>query len=124
MELNAEPGSPVPDAEDVFRAILYPHWWVESASRPSSAAFSYDVFSVDIVSRTTAQRAAGRFREVIRLVRFNCGAARGVSFDARDELDPSEPENLAHAHVYHVGNKSRRKANARALADLCSEVQV
>ena len=36
-------GPLVDDKEDVYRAILYPMWWVESEGRPSSAAFDEDL---------------------------------------------------------------------------------
>lgn len=45
--------SRVADHEGVYRAILYPHWWPDGISRPSSAAFDEEVFSVDVKSRTT-----------------------------------------------------------------------
>ncbi len=119
-------GPLVADTEDVYRAILYPHWWVEEKSRPSSAAFDEEVFSVDVKSRTTPQQTAGRFQNVTRLAQFNCGQARALGFETRDELDPDQPSNLAHAHVYfleyHTTNPSQRKKKARKLAELCQEV--
>lgn len=114
-------GPPVPDREDVYRAILYPYGWVEERNRPSSAAFDADVFSVDLKSRTTPQQTAARFRGVSRLAEFNCGQARQVDFDTRDELDPDRPDNLAHAHVYFTGG-SGRKSRAKRLAEMCREV--
>jgi hypothetical protein len=114
-------GPPVADEEDVYRAILYPWWWVESENRPSSAAFDYDVFSVDRKSLTTPGKTAARFREISRLVEFNCGKAREIGFDTRDEVDPRNPENLAHARVYFM-SKGGRKGRAKRLAVLCREV--
>ena len=93
-------GSLVADAEDVYRAILYPYWWVEEKSRPSSAAFDEEVLSVDVKSRTTPQQTAARFRNVTRNAEFNCGQARVIGFETRNELDPAQPDNLAHARVF------------------------
>ena len=56
MAMPATPGPLVDDAEDAYRAILYPWQWVEHLGRPSSAALDEEVFSVDIVSRTTPNK--------------------------------------------------------------------
>jgi hypothetical protein len=57
---------------------------------------------------------------------FNCGQARRLGFETRDELDPAQPDNLAHAHVYFLGydtfNEKQRKKKARQLAEICKEV--
>ena len=53
------------------------------------------------------------------IVPFNCGYARSLGFDARQELDELFPGNKAHAHVYYDGGKSSRKKNARRLASQC-----
>jgi hypothetical protein len=128
MANGTELGSLIADSEDVYRAILYPHWWVEEKSRPSSAAFDEAVFSVDVKSKTTPQQTSARFRNVTRLAEFNCGQARAIDFETRDELDPAQPDNLAHAHVYSLGyetfNEKQRKKKARKLAELCREVAV
>ena len=117
-------GPPIADHEDVYRAILYPMQWHDAENRPSSAAFDEEFFSVDVVSRTTPALTRSRFRIVLRLVQFNCGLARSIGFDTRDELDPNFPENTAHAHVYFLGyhelSGKRRKAKARKLVDLCT----
>ncbi len=116
----------VDDAEDAYRAILYPWQWVEHLNRPSSAAFDEEVFSVDLASRTTPERTRSRFQLVLELVAFNCGDARLLGFETRDERDRLHPENTAHAHVYLVGYRDlsakQRKAKARRLADLCWQV--
>jgi hypothetical protein len=124
---SAQPvGPPVDDSEDVYRAILYPAHWNGSENRPSSAAFDDAVFSVDIASRTTVEQTRSRFRIVLQLVQFNCGTARTIGFDTRDEQDPMFPENSAHAHVYFADYdnfpKSKRKAKARRLAEMCTAV--
>lgn len=125
----AEPepaGPPVAGHEDAYRAILYPWQWNEAGNRPSSAAFDEEVFSVDVASRTTPAATRSRFRMVLQLVQFNCGRARAIGFDTRDELDPNFPENMAHAHVYFLDYgqfpKPQRKKRARKLVDLCSLV--
>ena len=128
MPDGTEPGSLIDDTEDVYRAILSPDWWPDGMSRPSSAAFDDPVFSVDVKSRTTPRKTAARFRNVTRIAEFNCGRARGIGFETRDELGPNQPDNLAHAHVYFLGydtfsNKERKK-KARRLAEMCMEVAI
>ena len=126
MPNGTEPGSIIADTEDVYRAILYPYWWPNGMSRPSSAAFDESIFSVDVKSKTTPQQTIARFRNVTRLAEFNCGRAKEIGFETRDELDPNQPENLAHAHVYFLGydsfNRNQRKIKARMLAGMCLEV--
>ena len=74
------------------------------------------MFSVDLVSRVASiDETLSRFPG-FGLVQFNCGAVRAIRFDTRDEKDVDFPENLAHAHVYHLGGTSRRKKDARELA--------
>ena len=126
MASQAVPGPLVDDAEDAYRAILYPWQWVEQLNRPSSAAFDEVVFSVDLASRTTPDETRGRFQFVFELVAFNCGEARDIGFETRDELDPLHPDNKAHAHVYFIDyqdlSSKQRKAKARRLADACWRV--
>lgn len=121
-------GPIVPDAENALRAITYKHWWAESLNRPSSAAFNEDVFSVDIESRTTPQATASRFRDVTLLAKFNCGFARKLEFDTREEKDEFFPDNEAHAHVYFGIEKSygneKRKRHAKKLATECETVRI
>ncbi|MGO9596669.1 MAG: hypothetical protein ACLP7Q_01460 [Isosphaeraceae bacterium] len=128
MSSGSQTGPLLADTEDVYRAILYPDWWSEERKRPSSAAFDAPVFSVDVKSKTTPQQIAARFRNVTRLAEFNCGEGRALGFESRDELDPNQPDNLAHAHVYfldyHATNPSQRKKKARKLAETCKEVVV
>ena len=121
-------GPLVDDAEDAYRAILYPWQWAQALGRPSSAAFDEAVFSVDIASRTTPDETRRRFNSVIELVQFNCGAARAIGFETRDERDPIFPDNQAHAHVYLIGYddlaEKQCKKKARRLAELCRPVTV
>lgn len=113
-------GPVVPDDEDVNRAVLYPHWWKADVQRPSSAAFDAAVFSVDVASKTTPAETLARFNPGTGLVQFNCGEARTLGFDTRDEPDDQFPDNVAHAHVYFEYyaelKRSRRKRRARDLA--------
>lgn len=117
-------GPQVPADEDAYRAILYPQWWCEAEDRPSSAAFDSPVFSVDVASRTTPQQTAARFKQVMRLVMFNCGSARELGFDTCSEADPYFPQNEAHAHVYfdayHNHGRKGRKRLIRRLIDRCA----
>lgn len=119
-------GPLVDDAEDAYRAILFPWQWAAPLGRPSSAAFDEAVFSVDLASRTTADQTRARFNSVIELVQFNCGAARVIGFETRDERDRLFPDNHAHAHVYSIGYhdlaEKQRKKKARRLAELCRTV--
>lgn len=128
MAMPAGSGPLVDDAEDAYRAILYPWQWVEHLGRPSSAAFDEEVFSVDLASRTTPEQTRNRFHFVLELVAFKCGDARSIGFETRDEPDPLHPGNTAHAHVYLVGyselSAKQRKARARKLADQCWQVVV
>jgi hypothetical protein len=84
------------------------------------------IFSVDRKILTTPRETVARFKEVLRLVEFNCGKAREIGFETRDELDPNKPDNKAHAHVYfleyHELGKNGRKKKARRLVALCHEV--
>jgi hypothetical protein len=117
--MSVEPTGPlVDDSEDVYRAILYPLQWADAQNRPSSAAFDDEVFLVDRKSKTTPEKTAARFRMTLHLVEFNCGEAKGIGFETRDELDPEQPDNDAHAHVYYRGSL-KRKTQARKLAERC-----
>jgi hypothetical protein len=82
------------------RAITSRDWWVAAESRISSAAFAFPVFSVDMASLATPEQTLSRFRPESGLVQFNCGAARRLGFDGRQEVDTRFPENSAHANVY------------------------
>jgi hypothetical protein len=116
-------GPPLPDTEDVYRAILYPMHWNSERNIPSSAAFSDQVFSVDVASRTTPALTRARFKIVLQLAIFNVGVAREIGYDSRDELDPNVPDNQAHAHVYFMDfdnlSSKKRKTIARQLSEKC-----
>lgn len=115
-------GSQVSGREDLYRAIIYPYWWDSENRRPSSAAFRERKFSVDIASRTTPEATLARFSAGSGLVEFNCGEARQIGFDARQERDHLYPDNTAHAHVYSDHSNNERKQRARELAQICRPV--
>ncbi len=123
MPENAR-GPSVDVAENLYRAITCSEWWKAELRQPSSAAFNYPKFSVDIASRCTVEEALARRRKPgCGLVRFNCGAARELGFDARDELDPDFPDNETHANVYCDFGSKRRKKRARELASHCDTIR-
>jgi hypothetical protein len=124
MSEAPSPGPGVDGNDELYRGITTPDWWVAAEGRPSSAAFSFPKFSVDVASRTTVEQTLGHLRPSSGLVSFPCGKARDLGFDARLEIDPNFPENLAHAHVYCDFGKSRRKTRAQELAMLCTTVIV
>ena len=116
-------GPPVADHERLLRGITYPAWWCPLGNRPSSAAFRVaSPFSVDIASRTTAPECLSRLlpkHPGSGIVSFECGAARKLGLDARDEKDELAPDNKANAHVSHNHLKSKLKTQGRELAMLC-----
>jgi hypothetical protein len=117
-------GPPVDAAEDLFRGITTEDWWVAEEGRPSSAAFRHPDFSTDVVSLAgTPAFTLGHLPPGSGLVRFNCGAARAIGFDARLEADPENPGNHAHANVYSLHSTSQRKKAAQKLVVLCTIVQ-
>lgn len=127
---EAGPHGPQVDAgEDLFRAITVPDWWDFSVDPPRVRSFAFKVdapFSVNRASLMTLEHAVNHMRDVLHspdggIVQFNCGKAREVGFDAREELDPNDPENFAHANVYYEGSK-KRKREAKRLAELSQTV--
>src|SRR5438874_1979110 len=115
-------GPPVDGQEDLYRLITTKDWWQND--RPSSAAFKLPKFSTNVVSLTTLEKTVEQLIKLLNkpkggVVQFNCGIARGFGFDARMELDQNFPENTAHANVYHDGSGSRRKTDAKKLAESC-----
>src|SRR5436190_1408304 len=112
-----ERGPAVPGDEWLYRVIVRSAaevWY--PGGRVSSAAFHFPVFSVDIASRTTANDTLARFPPGSGLVAFLCSRGRELAFDAREEVDPAFPTNLAHATVYCDIPSHQRKKRARALA--------
>jgi hypothetical protein len=123
-------GSPVDEGEDLLRALDVPDWWDLSLDTPRARSFAFKVnspFSVNVASIIGLEGAVCHLKEVLHcsdggIVSFNCGHARVVGFDARHELDPQYPDNKAHANVYYRGSSSRRKRDAKALAEMCVTV--
>ncbi len=115
-------GPEVAPAENLYRAIHSQQWWIAGRAQPlSSAAFSWPVFSVNIVSLMSLEDAVRHLREVLKsakggIVMFNCASAKGLGFDPRKEPDPNYPQNKAHANVYSDGSDSNRKTRAKKLA--------
>lgn len=114
-------GPQVDPAEDLYRAIHLSDWWNKKVAppRPRSAAFNWPKFSVNIASLIGEARAIRHLEEVLHcpdgaVVAFNCGIARNLGFDARQELDPEYPENTANA--YFDGSNSSRKTQAKKIA--------
>lgn len=117
-------GPEVQPQEDLYRGLPTKDWWIAEEKRPSSAAFSFPSFSVDVASLAgSPQFTLDHLPSGSGLVAFNCGQARQLGFDARLEPDPNHPENHAHANVYcSLPTKQRRSelrnwsAYARSLA--------
>lgn len=115
---DAAPTGPlVGDQEDLYRALTHPAWWKPNEGRASSAAFNWPKFSVDIASLTTAELTLATFLPGTGLVSFQCGEARQLGFQTHHEIDVNHPENAAHAHVYFAASSSKRKTQARRLAE-------
>lgn len=119
-----ERGPVVADAEDLYRAIPIAAWWVGDPPRPSSAAFHNPSFSTNIASLMTVSQAVDHMTQVLHaphgaIVAFNAGESKQLGFDPRQELDPAQPTNMAHANVYSDGGSSERKRRARRLVDKC-----
>ncbi len=120
-------GPQVDPGEGLFRALDVPDWWNLNVDPPCARSFAFKVnspFSVNISSMIGLEEAVRHMNEVLRcpdggIVSFNCGQARAIGFDARRELDPQYTENDAHANVYYRGSSSRRKRDAKALAEMC-----
>jgi len=123
-------GPQVDPSEDLYRAVTVVEWWDRSVDPPRVRSFAFKVdtpFSVNIASIIGLEGARRHMREVLRspwggIVVFNCGKARSVGFDARQEADPDWPDNTAHANVYFDGSGSSRKRAARRLAEQCQTV--
>jgi hypothetical protein len=104
-----------------------PDWWDLSVNPPRVRSFAFKVscpFSVNVASIIGLEGAVRHMESVLHcpdggIVSFNCGQARAVGFDARHELDPQYPDNMAHANVYYVGASNHRKRDAKALAEMC-----
>ncbi len=121
-----ERGPLVHESERLLRAIVTSKWWVQSdPPRVSSFAFKVDSpFSVNVASLMGVDEAVDHMKEVLHrpegaIVSFDCGDARALEFDARQEIDPGDPDNEAHANVYYNGSNASRKKKAKQLAERC-----
>jgi hypothetical protein len=122
--MSEAPGPEVPSGEDLYRGLTTNAWWVAEEKRPSSAAFTFPSFSVDVASLAGGpEHTLGHLPAGSGLVAFNCGAARALGFDARLEPDPQHPENAAHANVYCSLPTSQRKKRAQQLVGLCQVIR-
>src|SRR5438093_208642 len=118
------PSPEVDPREDLYRGLTTPAWWVAEEKRPSSAAFRHPNFSVDVVSIAgTPEHTLAHLPAGSGLVSFNCGAAKGLGFNAYLEPDPQYPENKAHANVYSSASSSKRKTMAQRLVSSCKVVR-
>lgn len=125
---DAARGPQVAPEEDLYRLIVREEWWVADVHRPSSAAFDWPKFSVNIASLCGEDEAYRQLCTVLHapqgaIVLFNCGQAQQLEFDPRKEPDPNYPDNTAHANVYYDGSNSSRKKRARKLAGACRVVR-
>ncbi len=124
MANDSSRGPPVDATETLYRGISCKQWWDAIAQSPTSGAFRHDVFSVDVASKTTShQDTLAHLPPGSGLVAFNCGEARALGFDARDEIDQESPENQAHANVYcDLPTKQKLRA-AQKLKLKCQVIQ-
>jgi hypothetical protein len=131
MPIPPNAGPQVPDDENAYKAVLTMTQWDLSKDLPSSAFFDDDFVSAELCSRATPSETVGRLtarnKDVLFLVQFNCGEARKIGFDTRDERDDVDPMNVAHVHVYNTWYGSelgakRRKGMCRKMSALCSKV--
>jgi hypothetical protein len=117
--LDPPAGSPVDDEEESYR-VIGPELWLRAEERVSSMAFSFPMFSVDIASIAGSPQATlTRFRQGSGLVVLPCRDVRLLGCDVRRELDPADPANLVHAHVYMSPSASKGKAAANMPVERC-----
>ena len=123
-------GPQVAPHEELYRALYYSGWWDLSVAPPRVSSFAFKVetpFSVNIASIIGLVGAIRHMIEILNrpqggIVSFQCGNARSLGFDARQEPDPKYPENTAHANVYYNGSNNGRKKAAKRLAAQCKIV--
>jgi hypothetical protein len=107
-------GTEVPADEDLLRGIVHPDWWDAESKHVSSAIFAFPKFSAFVASMSDEDELLSRFRRGTGMVRFNCGVARALGFNACHE---PEQGNEAHANVYCDLPSSKRKKQARLLVE-------
>jgi hypothetical protein len=124
-------GPQVPAHEELYRALWVCEWWDLNVNPPRVSSFAFKVrspFSVNIASIIGLEGAIRHLSETLchpegGIVSFNCGVARAIGFDARQEIDQNYPENKAHANVYYEGMNQNRKKSAQRLASQCRIVR-
>src|SRR6266404_9657520 len=106
--------------ESIYRIATERSGWVATDGTISSGAFCFEYFSAEIASRVTRpEDSLSRVPGACAVIVFNCGCARGVGFDTRDERDDAHPDNIAHVHVYVDGTRSDRKRRVRDFMTVC-----
>ena len=97
----------VDSSQILYRALLKKSWMQMNSDGTMSvvdAAFVPkqlgEPISVDIATLTTAADSLKKFKPETGLASFPCQVALNVDCRVVRELDPSQPDNLAHAHVY------------------------
>jgi hypothetical protein len=114
-------GPPVADDEHLLRGILRAEWWDSESGHLSSAIFGFPRFSAFIASMRSEEELLQRFRPGSGIVRFHCGTARLLGFDARHEPEQGDD---AHANVYCNLKSSQRKRHARMLVESAQVTRV
>lgn len=107
-------GPQVSADEALFRGIVRPEWWDPEDGHLSSGIFGFPKFSAYIESMTDEDTLLRRFPEGSGLVEFNCGTARKLGFDARQEPEHGDE---AHANIYCELSSNKRKKHARKLVE-------
>ena len=76
--------------------------------------------SVDIALLTTVADSLKKFKPETGLAEFLCQVALDVGCRVIQELDPRQPDNSAHAHVYLPDDADRFDIATAMLADACT----
>ncbi|MBX9656384.1 hypothetical protein K2Y11_22440 [bacterium] len=111
------PRPAIDDTDDLIRYLTNPKWYVKEERRISSAAFSFERFSVDVDRLTTWTDRVATFYPGTGAVSLECIVVRSNNADAILETDENDPSNAAHAHVYYQCGASARKRAAKRIAE-------
>jgi hypothetical protein len=115
-------GSRLADNLSLLRGLI-DEWWDAENERPRSVAFSRKVFSANIHRSTESVRWFLKLRRTTRIVSFGVKSAHDLGYDCRDELDPNQPDNPDHVHVYNPNPESQRKIRTQALVFQCTRLE-
>ena len=115
MSVDSSRGPEVPAHEDLLRGIICANWWDAEEKHLSSAIFGFEKFSAYIESMTSVSAQAAQLRAGSGMIRFSCGAARALAFDARHEPEGGDE---SHSNVYCDLNSRQRKKRARSLVQV------